>query len=234
MGKVVFKRRDGNRAGGEGSDITRCSGRWWWWIVCRPVVVSPSRINASLKGLAVPGDTHWHHAYFRPAREGCRGNIDVKQTAGWRLAEQQPLDQAGGDAGGPLVISMVIPLEGNGDAGDPEKGPLDGRSNGPGIEHIDSRIQPTVNATDDQIRSGRAELRDTKLHGISWTAIDRPAPSPGALKDLFCRQWREKGNGMTNTTLLGRRSNHGRLKPPIQSLLEGRQAWGVDAIIVGQ
>ena len=63
----------------------------------------------------------------------------------------------------------------HGDAGDAEKRPFDRRRDRTRIKHVDSRVQPAVDAADDQRGPAGAELEHAQFHAIGRAALDGPA-----------------------------------------------------------
>ena len=91
-------------------------------------------------------------------------------------------------------------------------------------------------------RSGRprAELVDADFHAIGGAPLDRPTPPPAAapagivVEHLFDDQRRQVRDRMPHATLLGRRGHHVNFSEPPHLAFKGRQARGVDAVVIRQ
>lgn len=97
---------------------------------------------------------------------------------------------------------MLVILERDGDARDPEECSFDRGRHRAGVEHVDPGVEPAVDAADDDVRPSRAKLRDPQLHRISRAAVDCPAAAVATREDLLGRQGREKRDRVPHAALL--------------------------------
>ena len=107
-------------------------------------------------------------------------------------------------------LRVLVVFERDGDAGEAEERPFDGRGDGAGVEHVDARVQPAVDAADDDVGPPRAELEEAELHAVGRTSFDGPTAPHAAVGLVFLagNHGREKRHRMPDAALLdGRRDD---------------------------
>src|SRR5688572_13596249 len=93
-------------------------------------------------------------------------NVDVEQTPGRHSLTNDPIDDIAGDNGGRQQVRVFSVLHRYGDARDAKKRPFDRRGDGTAIEDIDSRVEPAVDAANDQVRLPGTQLNNRELDTV--------------------------------------------------------------------
>lgn len=232
--EVELERGDGGVAFGEGFDVgVRFEGMFEESVGPGPEVGSAPGIEPFFEDFPGFFQTEGEHFQTEGPFGAGFGEVDVPEGTGDSILIENLRNDFDGEACGLFEIWVRIHGEGDGDGGDAEEGSFDGGGDGAGVEDVDSGIGTAVDAADDDVGFGFAEFLDAEFRTIGGAAIDFPSEVGLAAEDFLNDQGLEVGDGMGDTALIDGGGDDLDVSEMLEFFVEGGEAGGVDAIIVG-
>src|SRR4030042_452237 len=128
-----------------------------------------------------------------------------------------------------IKFKMTPRDQGDGKGRNAQQGSLEGRRDGSGIGDIIPQVSPFVNPRDDQPWSIGKDDIDPQMNAICRSSIH----SVIILLDLFYATGPMEGKGVSDGALLPVRSNDEYIADLTESPCQYKDAFGMDAIVIG-
>ena len=125
-------------------------------------------------------------------------------------------------------------IDGHGYGGNTEHRGFCGGRNRPRVDDVHADISPEVDARDHHLRRRLHQFGKGDLDTVCRGPVQGVSKETAIALDGIDTQRVEPGDGMPHRTLLGFRSNHGNVMFGNEGQIKCFNAFGVDAVIIGQ